>query len=450
MRRFLKVIGILVLIPIVLVAIIVAALQVQPVRDRLMVVVEDAVSGPDFGLTIEGFRGSPPFDMRFDRIALSDSEGVWLDIRDIHLAIAWRKFFALRAEIDEIYASSISVARAPVATEPAEEEPPGEFALPPPPELPESLPPVALNRLAVDDIAIGEPLFGQAISLGLQGHAKVSEAKDQADIALDVRRLDQATAEASLEFVLDLVTQALAIDLHAEETGGLLAAITQMPDAGNLRVDLNGEGPLADWQGELDADAQNLAQLSTTLALAYTDRLGIGLDAKLTAAASLLPAGIEPLTGTDFALQLAADFADPGLVTLHSFALTSDGPTIQASGHVDLDQQAHDLVLTAELTELSKASAIAAADMDGSAKLVAKSHGPVAQPQLSVELVGSELAFDAFALDRLSLALDAEITKPIDGAVQAATAKLDGSVNDLTQNGKPLLVDDRLTLSVLA
>ncbi len=449
MRRLLKIIGFLLLLPFVVLAVAIAALQFQPVRDRLAVLIEETASGPDFGLELEGFRGSPPFDLRLERLALSDSEGQWLELEDFRLAVAWPELFKLRGEIEEISARTLTVSRAPVSTAPVE-EPPDETTLPPPPNLPDSLPPVAIDRLAVGEIRLGAPLLGEAVTLNLDGHARVSDAKDDLDIALALKRLDADTAQASLQVALDLVTEILALDLHAEETGGLLAKVSGKPEAGDLKLDFAGKGPLADWQGRLDLEAQNLATLSSQIRLAYTDRLALGLNAEFNPNSALLPPGIEPLTGTALTLSLDAEYGDPGIVTLKDLALVTDGPTLTAAGEVNLDQQTHDLRASLELAALAKASTLASAELGGAVSLALTSHGPLRQPAVEAKLDGSDIAFDQLTLERLALTLDAAARAPLDGGSMAAEATLNGEIRNLAQAGKPLLIEDRLTLDATA
>ena len=89
---------------------------------------------------------------------------------------------------------------------------------------------------------------------------------------LALRRTDQPTAELDLTAGLDLPAQTLSIDLQGSETGGLLAAATGRPEAGALRLSLEGDGPLASWQGRLAVEAERLAKLELAVDLAYADR----------------------------------------------------------------------------------------------------------------------------------------------------------------------------------
>ncbi len=78
--------------------------------------------------------------------------------------------------------------RQPISTAPPAEET-QDAGLPPPPQFPEALPPVALDRLEIARIVIGEPVIGQAVTLSLSGYARVAESNDMLDLALSIERL---------------------------------------------------------------------------------------------------------------------------------------------------------------------------------------------------------------------------------------------------------------------
>ncbi len=223
-----------------------------------------------------------------------------------------------------------------------------------------------------------------------------------------------------------------------------------MPQAGDLKLDLEGAGPLSDWHGKLDLDAQNLATLSSTLDLAYTDHVGVGLEAHLTVDEQVLGSDVAELTGETIDLETTLDFRDPGLLKIAQLNLETAGPRLRAEGTVDLNQQQHDVSLSAQLDDLARASSLAKAPLAGSVSLDLKSTGALLEPKATLEIDGRGIAYDVFSLESLALALNADATKPVDSGAASGRATLDGTFVGLRQGDKPLLIDDKLTLHVAA
>ena len=176
-----------------------------------------------------------------------------------------------------------------LARPPTSKSEPAPFTLPQLPELPSTLPQIVIDRLFVDALELGAPVLGEAATFTLAGDGGTSAQGNRADARLSLRRTDQPTAEVSLNAGLDLPAQTLSIDLQGSETGGLLAAATGRPNAGALRLSLEGDGPLANWQGRLAVEAERLAKLELTLHLAYGDRKQISVTGDLDASPGALP-----------------------------------------------------------------------------------------------------------------------------------------------------------------
>lgn len=59
-----------------------------------------------------------------------------------------------------------------------------------------------------------------------------------------------ASARVALTSSLDLSERRLVLRLEAEEDGGLLGRLLDLPDAGSWQMSLSGNAPLDDWSGE--------------------------------------------------------------------------------------------------------------------------------------------------------------------------------------------------------
>ena len=111
------------------------------------------------------------------------------------------------------------------------------------PELPDWLPPTTLQQLAVAELDLGQEVLGQPASFALHGHLGTADG-GSATTQLALERIDQPTASASVDATLQLEPATLDLAVKAEETGGLLAALSGDAAAGAFTLALTGKGPL--------------------------------------------------------------------------------------------------------------------------------------------------------------------------------------------------------------
>jgi len=110
-------------VPLGLVLLLLAAIQLPPVQDYLADAAHRLTAGSDYEVGITGLRGSLPFAPAIQGLSIADREGVWLEAEDLHLDLAWTELFRGRVHVRDLSAGRIAVARAPVSTAP---EPPPE------------------------------------------------------------------------------------------------------------------------------------------------------------------------------------------------------------------------------------------------------------------------------------------------------------------------------------
>ncbi|MFO1049498.1 MAG: translocation/assembly module TamB domain-containing protein [Geminicoccaceae bacterium] len=380
-------------------------------QDRLAALIAGQLGDAE----VEGLSGFLPFDIALRRLALRDTSGVWLTVEDARLRIRPAALLRGAVEIETVGARRLALDHLPPSP-PSDES----FTLPGLPQLPRSLPTVAVDRLYLDTLALGAPVLGQAAEFSLAGRA--STGGDGARLDLDLTRTDQPTARASLAARLDLTTQRLHLDLQGKETGGLLAAATGRPGAGDLTLALQGEGPLADWRGRLDLDAQRLAKAGFDLELAHADAWRASLTGVLDAAPGLLPADIAAIVGSRADLSLAAREIAPARLRLEQLRLAAG--TLSATGDAEIDLGAETLraALTLTAPDLTPFSSLAATPLAGQAELRLEASGAIARLELALSVDASELAAGPAGLARLTGSVD--VTPAADAL--AATARIAG------------------------
>ena len=321
------------------------------------------LSTPEQQVELAGLSGFVPFDIGLASLRLRDAQGVWLEVDDARLEVVASALFRGEIDVKQLGARRAALHRLPQPRPPPQPEPP--FSLPKLPELPGSLPRVAVQRLFVDTFELGQPVLGEAATFTLGGNATTGADGRQARAELSLRRTDQPTAELALTAGLDLAAQSLSIDLTGSETGGLLAAASGRPEAGALRLSLVGQGPLSGWQGRLAVDAERLAKLDLAVDLAYAEQKRLTVTGALDAASGALPAELAEVIGTHAELAIRAGETAPGRYTLDDLRLQVASLSLQGAGSADLAADTVQGTLRLDAPDLARFAALAATDLAG-------------------------------------------------------------------------------------
>ncbi len=299
-------------------------------RSQISGLIESKLSTPEQKAQVEGLAGLLPFDVKVGTFRLSDAEGPWLEVDNARVTLSPTDLLAGRILLKQVGADRVALNRLPPSQPAPQPQPKEPFRLPKLPELPDSLPTFALDHLYVHALEIAAPVLGQAATFSLDGGAATKADGKQLDARLDLQRTDQKTASVTLDAGLDLATKALDVTLKGQETGGLLAAATHRPEAGDLSLSLVGKGPLTDWQADLDVDAQNLGSLKSHLAFGYAELPRLALTGSLTTAPGALPADLQPLLGNDVELAVRLQPTSGDELALQQLSLQAKG--VQLSG----------------------------------------------------------------------------------------------------------------------
>ncbi|MGH8520880.1 MAG: hypothetical protein ACREU9_05535, partial [Gammaproteobacteria bacterium] len=412
-----------------------------------------ALSGEGKTAEIAGIEGFLPFDMRVERVRLGDPQGHWLEVDGVRFHLVPSALPHLKLEIAAVGAERVAVNRLPPSAPTPEPQKP--FTFPSLLQLPTSLP-VAVDvlRIFVDRLELGQPIIGQAAAFRIDGHIRTNEAANRLSADLRINRVDQETADARLALDADLAGATLDLSLKANETGGLLAAVSERPEAGELHLDLGGQGPLADWRGRLALEAQNLASLTSDLELGLADLPRIGIDGRLDVAPGVLPPDVEPLIGRTIDLSVRLQPTSPQRVELQALHLGAAGFGLEGQGKGDLAANTVEGRVTLEVPDLAVASGLAKAPLQGRAALSLIATGALEQPQVDLTLDAGGLSYNTYGVRRLAVALKAKLLAPFETTFPGATLTGNASVGGVSQGGKPLAPegaeDTLLTLELAA
>ncbi|MFC5759110.1 translocation/assembly module TamB domain-containing protein [Rhizobium sp. GCM10022189] len=293
--------------------------------------VASALSNRDMTISVREPEGLLTGGLRAAEITLSDTRGTFAEIRGI--AIDWNPLALLTGTFHarQVSVASIDVRRRPVRTLPSRPAAAGEesgdgFRLPLK---------VDVEHIALPDISLAAPLTGRAFSLAATGSLKADGDGGEALINVNRHQVPEAKLSADVAFTPASGHLRLNAQL-AEPQGGLLAGFLGLPGSPAVNIALNGEGPISDWNGKLQAalDGQQRASLEgkhaiTPDGLHHLDLKGGG------DVSSLLPMAFRPLFAGQTNVDVSATFDNHGKIDIQTGNIATGSVVIAASGTLD-------------------------------------------------------------------------------------------------------------------
>jgi translocation and assembly module TamB len=376
--------------------------QTGPGQRAIAAALEHALSEPAGQVEVEGLHGLVPFDLRLARLTIADARGVRFELTGLHLAWSPGALLHGRIEVSALTADRIRLERLSSSEEPM--------------QLPTSLPPIVVHRLAVPAIELGPEVLGEPATFSLAGHLAGTDDGGAVALAVDLERVDQPTASATIEARLDLDPAALQLDLAARETGGLLARLSGRPEAGDFTLHLAGSGPLDAWSGNLELEAERLADADARIQVAIVDQPKLHLEGNLRPAAGLLPRQLADLVGERLGLRLTV--VQPADQRLSVQDLRVETAAGDLTGRAELDFEHHQMSAAADLRvpKLAPLSALLATPVAGALDAHLSAKGALDQPAGRLALSVDAPAAGEIAAGRLETTLD--FTMPAPAAAQ--------------------------------
>jgi len=185
-------------------------------------------------LDLEGVAGPHIGALRAARVTITDSEGVWIDVRDVALDWSPAAVFANRIDVNSVNVADIAIARQPVLAPP---KPPGWFR-----------PDVRIGALRATRIRLGAPLLGRAAELSAEG-ALTTDDGAIVSASLDAVRLDAQTDSLRLRYRTG--DDYLRVDARSEPQGVLAAALGAPNES--VRIAANARGSESVGEGSMSA-----------------------------------------------------------------------------------------------------------------------------------------------------------------------------------------------------
>lgn len=395
-------------------------------RTWLTAQIEQAVSTPgEITLSIGTLDGSLPQALRARDIVLRDGAGQWLAIAG--LDIDWHPWSLLKRtlDIENLKLTGVELARLPQSP-PASDagaDGTGSTSF----DLPLA---VRVGRLSADEIALGAPVLGQAARFTLAGEAG---RRDDGSLStrLDLIRLDGPEARLLAALRYTPADGRLVADIDASEApAGLLASLLERPDLPRTELRLHGEGPLADWHGDLALSLGDLASAEATIGLAGSslDDLGFSLRGHASVNPPPEAAAWQLLAGrTTFDLQGA--WQDGRRLQLERFAAANDALSLALTGAVEPQGGALDLTLSAEAANGAPLAALLKFDGLGALTAEVALSGTTDRPRASLDLQATTLATTDFTAAAITAAGTVSATTDLLGDEPRLALALEGRVD---------------------
>jgi len=173
LKRALIVLSILILIPVVVLAAVVAFLSTAQGLSTVASLASNYASSEDTKIAIGDIEGTFPYDLTLKDVRLSDRKGEWLTADRARVLWSPLSLYSGKLKIDLIDLGRVAVARDPDYPE-EENVPPPDPNAPLFPELPIE---IELNRFALADLDLAEPVIGTAARLSATASAMMARRR---------------------------------------------------------------------------------------------------------------------------------------------------------------------------------------------------------------------------------------------------------------------------------
>ncbi|MBF9029366.1 hypothetical protein HKCCE3408_03055 [Rhodobacterales bacterium HKCCE3408] len=388
-------------------------------QGRIVRWIQDALSTDNAIVRLEGFRGALSSQASLDRLTVADQNGVWITVENVTLN--WNRAALLRGRVDisAFTAEHVVLDRLPEGGDSAPAPEAQPFSLP---DLPVS---IEIDTAELGRVDIGEPVFGEAVSISAEASVTLSGGAGQADMT--VQRVDGGQGEVTLSAAYDNATTVASINLAVVEgPGGLAVSLLGIEGEPDLRLTVAGEGPLDDFAADFALATEGQDRLAGSLTTGTTDD-GLGtLDFELAGDLTPVVSGdADVFLGTDTSITARAIRDPSGAITVENLSVRAAAVTLDGSLSLDAQGQPEAFELTGGLAPPGGdrlalpggAAELAGAEID-------LSYDRARGDAVTGRAVLTDLATNGFEIGRARLDLDGTIARNSGGTVTAFTGDI--------------------------
>ncbi len=358
-------------------------------------------ASPGRKVQIEGISGRIPLDIRIKHVAVSDRNGPWLELQDARLKWSPSALLRGKIQVDQLHAAALTLDRFPTTPAKSAPRPTKKIA---PLDL-SQVPPVALSHLAIDRLRLGTDILGQEALFRLKGKLATLNQAAKIDASLDIERIDPGP-HTSLRCLAkwNRADAILSLSLHfREQARGLVASLARFRDAGQIRLELLGKGPLSDWRGHLNGSMEQVGQIDSTIQLALTPDHAVTLNGSVRPAAQRIPQSLAPLLGPRQSFRVRVKTRDFRTLVVDTVELEGSSVRIALGGKVALDTKRFQTEVKVGVERLSLLQPLVGSRIGGRANLEGMFHGTFDAPEGSLKLHVSDGAWKEVELRSVNL-----------------------------------------------
>ncbi|HWW20459.1 MAG TPA: hypothetical protein VNZ06_06615, partial [Steroidobacteraceae bacterium] len=228
-------------LPLLIVGVVLVAGNIDSGRRFIERTTEQLSGG---SVQLQGLAGRFPDHLTLAQLQLRDTQGLWLQAREIQLNTSPLDLLSKEGRIDLLHAGTLAILRAPDygAAAPSNSASQGMWFR----EL-------RLDRLDVQRLELAAPLTGDPVAMRIQASARLYSLQ-QVWAQLSAQRLDSVPSVYQAAVQIDAKQLNVLLDLQ-EDAGGPLTHLAQVPDLGALDLHLHLHGPRDAVQTNLDLHA---------------------------------------------------------------------------------------------------------------------------------------------------------------------------------------------------
>lgn len=304
------------------------------------------------------------------------------------MRLAWQPISLVTGplRITEIQSSRVALKRLPETLPKKNEKPLSIFS-----GL-RALPAIVVEELAVNQIHLGEPVFGKPADFSLKGALQDGGQDRNLKGELTLKRVDTPQTLLDLRFTLQGRKPVLDLALEIEAPEEVwLQLLPGVKGRGPLKAALHGHGPLAAWPGRLSIELQSLGTLQADTVFTAEEMLSLKADGNLRFAEHVMaPSLLKLFPGRTADVQFFADLGSIEKPFPQRLQLTTSCARVQVALEPH-EVKAFEGRFSISFSDLSLLQDVIEQKTAGSLNLAGDFSGPLDQPRTDLALTLADL-----------------------------------------------------------
>jgi len=437
LKRALIVLGVLLLIPVVVLAAAFLYLTTAPGLATVASLTSRYASSADAKISIGKIEGSFPTDLTVRDLRLADRKGEWLAVDRARIVWSPLQLFSRKLTVDLVDVGHVQVARTPDIPPSEEPQVPVDPNAPLFPQLPIE---IRLGRLLLADLDLAQPVIGAPARLAASASATIRQPSEGVAAEFEVHRIDDAAGQIEGKGRFIPANNGVELSLKGSEpAGGLVARLAEIPGLPPVNIGMQGSGTLDALRAQLVLTAGDQGRIDGAAEVSREGkarRIKIGLNGDVS---RLVQPAYAPLVEGTTKLSAEALAPDEGPIEISD--VTLDAPSLQLGARGTVDSTAETIAISYDLKagEVGRFGSMLPAGVSWvSLSALGTAKGPLDHPEIKATIDGGGLAAPQGGAETARIAF----TATPDGPLTQDSTRV-AVVADATADGVKF-ADDRL------